>query len=161
MSSARVYIAVVGSGQCDGSVARAAHEVGRLIAESGAVLICGGLSGVMDAAAEGAKEAGGLTVGILPSHNRAGASRHLDIALPSGIGEARNALIVRAADALIAVGGEYGTLSEIAFGLKTGKPVIGLNTWELRKNGRKDDGIIEAETPEEAVKKALKAVTVV
>lgn len=150
-----IYIAVIGSGQCGADVREKAYLVGKAIAEAGAVMICGGLGGVMDAAAEGAKSMGGLTVGILPDHNRIGASRFLDVSIPSGMGEMRNALIVRSADVLVAVCGEFGTLAEIGFALKTGKPVIGLDTWQLYKHGEKNDEIIEADTPERAVEVAI------
>lgn len=158
MKSTPIYIAVIGSGQCDDNVRNIAREVGRLIAESGAILVCGGLGGVMDAAAEGAKSAGGLTVGILPDHIRMGASRFLDVSIPTGMGEMRNALVVRAADALVAVSGEYGTLSEIALALKTGKPVVGLDTWDFSKPGLAGEALIRARTPKEAVEIAVAAV---
>jgi uncharacterized protein (TIGR00725 family) len=158
MSSSPIYIAVVGSGQCPDDVRAAALEVGRLVAEAGAILVCGGLGGVMDAAAEGAKTAGGMTVGILPDHIRMGASRFLDISIPSGMGEMRNALVVRAADAVIAIHGEYGTLSEIALALKTGKPVIGLNTWEFSKPDGEGDAMVRTRTPKAAVDAAITAV---
>src|SRR5919199_2439349 len=102
-------------------------------------VVCGGLGGVMEAACRGAKSAGGMTVGILPSGSRADANDYVDIALATGLGEARNALVVRAVDVLIAVGGEYGTLSEIALALKAGKPVVGVGTWELDDIVRADD----------------------
>jgi uncharacterized protein (TIGR00725 family) len=122
--------------------------VGRLVAERGAVLVCGGRGGAMEAACRGAKQAGGLTVGILPGSDRSDANPYVDVALPTGLGEARNALVVRAADAVIAIGGGYGTLSEIALALKAGKPVIGLDTWEI-------DGVAPADGPEAAVAAAL------
>lgn len=114
----------------------------------------------MDAAAAGAQSAGGLAVGILPDHNRIGASRHLDVAIPSGLGELRNALVVRAADVVIAIGGEYGTLSEIGLALKTGKPVVSTGTWTLARDGEADKSIIPAETPEQAVELAIAAAVV-
>ena len=109
----------------------------------------------MDAAARGCESAGGLSVGILPGEFRAGASTHLTITLPTGIGEARNTLVVRAADVVIAVGGEFGTLSEIAFALKMGTPVVGLESWRLERDGLIGDPIQRAETPSEAVARAL------
>jgi uncharacterized protein (TIGR00725 family) len=112
------------------------------------VLICGGLGGVMEAACRGAKTAGGTTVGILPGHDRAQANEHVDVALATGLGEARNALVVRAADALVAVGGEYGTLSEIALALKTGKPVVAIGSWDL-------EPLVKARDADEAVRRAL------
>jgi uncharacterized protein (TIGR00725 family) len=125
-----------------------AEEVGRLLARRGAVVVCGGLGGVMEAACRGARSEGGTAVGILPGLNRGAANPFVSVAVPTGLGEARNALVVRAADALIAVGGAYGTLSEIALALKAGKPVIGLGTWEI-------DGVERVEGPEAAVKMAL------
>ena len=160
MTIGPTYIAVIGSGQCSDDLCDLARRAGGRIAQSGAILVCGGLGGVMDAAAAGAQAVGGLTVGILPDHNRIGASRHLDISLPSGMGEMRNALVVRAADALIAIGGEYGTLSEIGLALKTGKPVVSIGTWEIAKDGQADGIIMRADTPEAAVEMALKAVAV-
>jgi uncharacterized protein (TIGR00725 family) len=129
--------------------------VGRGLAERGAVVVCGGLGGVMEAACRGAKSAGGATLGILPGLDRADANEFVDVAVPTGLGEARNTLVVRAADAIVAVGGEWGTLSEIAFALKAGKRVIGLDTWELSKGGRPIEGIVAAATAEEAAELAL------
>jgi uncharacterized protein (TIGR00725 family) len=112
------------------------------------VVVCGGLGGVMEAACRGAKEGGGLTVGILPGTERAAANRFVDVAIPTGLGEARNALVVRAADALVAIGGGYGTLSEIALALKAGKRVVGLDSWDI-------DGVVAAPDPEAAVAAVL------
>ena len=126
----------------------AAAEVGRLLAERGAVLVCGGRGGAMEAACRGAKEAGGLTVGILPGSYRSEANPFVDVVVPTGLGEARNALVVGAADVVIAVGGGYGTLSEVALALKAGKRVIGLGTWEI-------EGVTAVEGPESAVAAAL------
>jgi uncharacterized protein (TIGR00725 family) len=112
------------------------------------VVVCGGLGGVMEAACRGAKEAGGQTVGILPGSDRAAANEFVDVAIPTGLGEARNALVVRAADALIAVGGGYGTLSEIALALKAGKRVVGVDSWEI-------DGVVAMADPVAAVATAL------
>jgi uncharacterized protein (TIGR00725 family) len=108
-----------------------AEEAGRLLAEAGAIVVTGGRSGVMEAASKGAREAGGTTLGILPDADRSLANPWLTVAVPTGMGEARNALVVRAADGVIAVGGEWGTLSEIALARKTGKPVVALESWEL------------------------------
>ena len=143
-------IAVIGAGNADGHLLAVAEEVGRLIAGNGAILVCGGLGGVMEAAARGAKSGGGLTVGLLPGFEKGDASPHIDVPIATGLREGRNVLIVRSADVMIAVGGEYGTLSEIALGLKTGKTVIGIGTWDIK-------GIIKAASAEEAVKKALDA----
>ena len=151
-----VYVGVIGAGATlDESVASTARTVGRLLGERGAIVVCGGLGGVMEAAAAGAREAEGRVVGILPGDSRAGANPHLTVAIPTGLGEARNALIAHASDVLIAVGGEFGTLSEIALALKIGKPVVGVGTWALAKGGRPVDAIVRAETAEDAVAKAL------
>jgi uncharacterized protein (TIGR00725 family) len=122
--------------------------VGALVARRGAVLVCGGLGGVMEAACRGVRQEGGTSVGILPGIDRAAANPHLDVALPSGLGEARNALVVNAADAVIAIGGGYGTLSEIGLALRAGKPVVGLATWDI-------EGVEVAAAPEAAVDRAL------
>jgi uncharacterized protein (TIGR00725 family) len=151
------YVAVCGPGLADERETAWAEEVGRRLAEAGAVLVCGGLGGVMDAAARGARQAGGTSVGILPGSTRIEASPHLTVSVPTGMGEARNALVVRAADAVIAIAGEFGTLSEIALALKLGRPVIGLSTWELSKPaGPVEDPIARASTPQEAVGLALR-----
>ncbi|HWE26223.1 MAG TPA: TIGR00725 family protein [Myxococcales bacterium] len=149
---ARRCIAVIGAGSCDDSQAAAAEDVGRLLARAGALLVCGGLGGVMEAACRGAKAEGGTTVGILPGLDRGDANQWVDVAIPTGLGEARNVLVVRATDALIAIGGEFGTLSEIAFALKTGKPVVGLGTWVLVQ---RPDAIVQATNAAEAVSLAL------
>lgn len=143
-----LYIAVIGAGG-PGADVRTARAVGRALAERGAVLVCGGLGGVMAAAAQGAQEGGGLTVGLLPGADRSDANAHLSVAIPTGMGELRNGLVVRAADAVIAIGGGPGTLSEIAFALKTGVPVISLGSWEL------DAEIHRVDAPAAAVALAL------
>ena len=125
------YVGVVGAGRASGDEARAAEAVGRALAEAGAVVVCGG-----------------TTVGILPGSSRAEANAHVDVALATGLGEARNALVVRAVDALVAVGGEYGTLSEVALALKAGKPVVGVGTWDIR-------GVRAVEDPAAAARLAL------
>ncbi|MEA2460773.1 MAG: hypothetical protein QOH90_950 [Actinomycetota bacterium] len=145
-----LYLGVVGAGDENEETDAVAFEVGAGIAKAGEILICGGLGGVMTAAARGARAAGGRTVGILPGDSRAHGNSYLDVAIPTGMGEMRNALIARAADVLIAVGGEYGTLSEIAFALKIGKPVVGLHSWSAI------DGILQTESAEEAVATALR-----
>jgi uncharacterized protein (TIGR00725 family) len=146
---------VVGAGDARGDELGLAEEVGRLLCARNAVVVCGGLGGVMEAACRGARESGGSTLGILPGLERADANPYVEVAVPTGLGEARNALVVRAADVLIAVGGAYGTLSEIALALRGGKPVVGLGTWELTRGGSPDDGIIRAGTAREAVDTAL------
>jgi uncharacterized protein (TIGR00725 family) len=147
---ARKYIGVIGAGECDAELGELAEAVGRGIAEAGAVLVCGGMGGVMEAACRGAKAAGGTTVGILPGPDRTGANECVDIAIATGINEARNLAIIRTADALVAVGGSYGTLSEIGFGLKAGKKVVGLRTWDIA-------GVEKADSAEVAVELALGA----
>ena len=151
------YIAVVGAGDAiDGSPeAEAAEALGRALAEAGAVVVCGGLGGVMAAACRGASAAGGTTVGILPGSSRADANPWVGVALPTGLGEARNALVVRAVDVLVAVGGGYGTLSEIGLALRTGTPVVGLGTWELARGGAPDAGVERVTSPTEAARRAL------
>jgi uncharacterized protein (TIGR00725 family) len=144
----RSYVAVVGPGEADSDEVAAAERVGAELARRGAVVVCGGLGGVMEAACRGAKEGGATTVGILPGLDRAAANPFVDVAVATGLGEARNALVVRAADVLIAVGGAYGTLSEIALALKVGKRVIGLGSWDI-------DGVEVADGPEQAVASAL------
>lgn len=156
----RLYIGVIGAGECDPEEERLAYEVGREIARRQAVLVCGGLGGVMAAASRGAAEAGGLVVGILPGVRREDGNPYLTVALPTGLGEARNALVVRASDAVIAVAGGYGTLSEIGLALKVGIPVVGLDTWEIRRRGNPDAGITVARDPAEAVEMALRRAAV-
>ena len=150
------YVAVCGPDPASEDVAAQAEEVGRLLARAGAVLVCGGLGGAMEAACRGAAAEGGITVGILPGLDRAAANPYLTISIPTGMGEMRNALVVRAADAVVAVAGEFGTLSEIALALKTGVPVVGLRTWELAKAGRAVDAFIRVESAEDAVREALR-----
>jgi uncharacterized protein (TIGR00725 family) len=155
MGMTAVYVAVCGPGLATEQEEAWAEEVGRLLASAGAVVVCGGVSGVMDAVARGASAEGGTSVGILPGRDRSEASPALTVSVPTGMGETRNALVVRAADAVIAVAGEWGTLSEIALALKMGVPVVGLQTWELSKAGAPVEAIARAETPEEAVRLAL------
>ena len=145
-------MAVVGPGDASEEEIAAAEAVGRGLARSGAVLVCGGLGGVMAAASRGAAEAGGTTVGILPGTDRAAGNEWLTVAIPTGLGELRNGLVIRASDAVIAVGGAYGTLSEIALALKTGTPVIGLNSWDI-------EGVEPVKSAETAVRRAIAAGT--
>lgn len=149
----RLQIGVIGAGECSATAASVAYEVGKCIARNRAVLVCGGLGGVMEHAARGAHDEGGLTVGILPGFETSDANPYIDIALPTGLSHARNILVVRASQAVIAVEGSYGTLSEIAIALKLGKPVIGLNTWDIGPE------IIKAESPEDAVAQAVRSIT--
>jgi len=154
-----IHVAVVGAGAADAATVRVAEEVGRLLAGRGAVVVCGGLGGVMEAACRGAKSAGGTTIGILPGLDRGEANAWVDVAIPTGLGEARNVLVVRAADVVIAIGGEFGTLSEIAFALKSGKPVVGIDTWELTRRGVSVTEILRARSPADAVERALELAT--
>jgi uncharacterized protein (TIGR00725 family) len=151
------YISVIGAGLASEDEVAAAEEIGRLLAEAGAILLCGGLGGVMDAAARGCDAAGGTSVGILPGEDRTAGSAHLTVRIATGLGEGRNVIVARAADAVIAVGGEFGTLSEIAFALKMGKPVVGLGTWSLDLEGLPGDPLQRASDPVDAVAKALEA----
>jgi uncharacterized protein (TIGR00725 family) len=146
---------VIGSAACGERLAALAREVGLEIARRGAVLVCGGRGGVMEAACRGAREAGGLTVGILPGTDRAEANPYVDVPIVTGLGEARNALVVRSADAVIAVSGGYGTLSEIGLALKMGRPVVGLGTWELSQAGQPVAAVVRAESPAQAVELAV------
>ncbi|MCL6558377.1 MAG: TIGR00725 family protein [Firmicutes bacterium] len=145
------YVAVVGSSDCDEEVARLAYRVGYELARRQATIICGGKGGVMSAAARGARDGGGRAVGILPGTNRTEANEYLDIAIATGLGDARNAVIACAADVVIAVGGGFGTLSEVALALKKDKPVIGLSF-----SFPEVPGLIHAKTPAEAVELAMK-----
>ena len=144
-------IGIIGAGTCDAEVSVLAQEVGERLAQQGYGLICGGLGGVMAAACEGAKRAQGLTVGLLPGGDATAANAWVDVAIPTGLGEARNLIIVRSAIALIAIAGEYGTLSEIAFSLKLQKPLIGLRTWQPLRPGAIAPDFPLAETADEAV----------
>ena len=151
-----LQIAVVGGGEPNEDDASKAEAVGRALANKGAVIICGGLGGVMAAACRGAKSAGGLTIGLLPGRDPEEANPWVDIAVPTGLGETRNALVVAAAAAVIAIGGEYGTLSEIALALRTGRPVIGMDTWSLtRPDGSPDGGVVPAADPIDAAEIAV------
>ena len=144
------YVAVCGASEATPSQLDAAREVGKLLARSGAVVINGGYGGVMAAASEGAASEGGTVVGILPESDRVGANPHLTVSIPTGLGQARNAVIVTAADSVIAIGGGWGTLSEIALARRLGRSVFAIDTWDL-------DGLEVVKTPGEAVQRALEA----
>jgi uncharacterized protein (TIGR00725 family) len=141
-------VAVVGPGDAGPEILAAAESVGRELAQRGVVVVCGGLGGAMEAACRGAKEAGGTTLGLLPGADRGQANPYVDVAVATGLGEARNALVARTADALVAVGGGYGTLSEIALALRAGKRVVGLGSWEIL-------GMENVESPADAAAAAL------
>jgi uncharacterized protein (TIGR00725 family) len=142
-------LAVVGGSIVSAEVYQTAREVGRHIAEAGAMLVTGGLGGVMEAASQGAKEAGGTVIGILPGFSRQEANPYVDVPIVTGLGDGRNILIVQTAQAVIALPGEYGTLSEIALALKIGRPVISLRSWEISPD------IIKVQTAKEAVERGL------
>jgi uncharacterized protein (TIGR00725 family) len=137
-------IGVIGGRKVEKRLLEEAQEVGSLIAQHDAILVSGGLGGVMEAASRGAKAAGGITLGILPHEHKREMNEHIDVPVATGLGIGRNVIIARTADALIAVGGEYGTLSEIAFALQMKKPVVGIKTWDIK-------GVIPAENAKDAV----------
>jgi uncharacterized protein (TIGR00725 family) len=150
-----IFIGVIGGSEAPPPIAALAEEVGREIARRGAVLVCGGLGGVMEAACRGASGEGGLTIGIIPGENRRAANPFVRIPIVTGMGYARNVTVVRSCQAIIAVDGFYGTLSEIGHALQAGIPVIGLNTWSLATSGRADTAIITAANPAAAVDIAM------
>ncbi len=158
MRNKKRFIAVIGGKQPSPQEAELAEEVGRKLAMKGAILVCGGLGGVMEAACQGAQSEGGITIGILPGESRQAANPYVQIPIVTGIGYARNLAVVKSAQAVIAIGGSYGTLSEISHALQGGIPVIGLNTWSLSRNGQQDNSIILAQNPTEAVDKALNLI---
>lgn len=158
MSPRPVQIAVIGAAEGEPEALEAAEEVGRLLAEAGAVVICGGRGGVMEAASRGAKSAGGIAIGVLPGSDPEEANEHVAHVVATGVGQARNLAVVGSGQAVIAVDGHWGTLSEIAFARKLGKPVVALRSWELQHRTEQDLGITEAETPEKAVRAALAAI---
>ena len=154
----KFFISVIGASKCSAKEARLAEEVGRELAKRGAVVICGGLTGVMEAVCRGAKSEGGLTVGILPGNNRNDANQYVTIPIITGIGYARNSIVAKSGQAVIAIGGKYGTLSEIAYALQDKIPVVGLGTWVLATGKSKEVSIIIAKDASDAVDKALKSI---
>ena len=154
----KVFVSVIGASKCSAKEARLAEAVGRELARRGAVLICGGLTGVMEAACRGARAEGGLTVGILPGNSRNDANQYVTIPIVTGIGYARNSIVARSGQAVIAIGGKYGTLSEIAYALQDKIPVIGLGTWELASGKKKGGPIIIASDASDAVDRALDCI---
>ena len=143
------YVAVVGSGTATGELYERAREVGRLVAERGGTVVCGGLSGIMEAAARGAAEAGGTAIGILPDEDRRRANEYLTYSITTGTGHARNLAVVCSGDVVIALSGEYGTLSEIGLARKVGRPVVSLESWDLGEH------VILTSSPEEATEAAF------
>lgn len=153
----KVFISVIGESHASDEIAKLAEEVGREIGKSGAVLVCGALKGVMEHACKGAKEEGGTTIGILPGSKREDANPWVDYPIITGIGYARNKLVVKTGHVVIAIGGSHGTLSEIAFALGYHIPVVGLKTWQfIHHSGIADQGVNYVSTPKEAVETALK-----
>jgi uncharacterized protein (TIGR00725 family) len=153
----RLQISVIGGAEGEPEILRDAEAVGRGIAKAGAVLVCGGRTGVMEAASKGASEAGGAVVGVLPTISPADANPYVEYVVATGIGEARNLAVVASGEAVIAIGGEWGTLSEIAHARKLGRPVIAMQSWTLRNRAGTDLGIIAVDTPDEAVRAAVSA----
>ena len=151
MSLNKKIIAVIGGSECGKEIEKLAYETGREIAKAGYFLVCGGMQGVMEAACRGAKDEGGMTVGILPGKSKSEANEFIDIPIVTAMSHARNAIIVRTADAVIAIGGKYGTLSEIGLAKSIDKPVLGLKTWDI-------EGIIKVKTPAEAIKAVKKSL---
>jgi len=152
-------IGVIGASRPDRKTYQLAEEVGKEIAKRGAAVVCGGLGGVMEAVCKGARSEGGLTIGIIPSDFRDDANKYVQIPIVTGMGIGRNVMLVKSADALIAVGGGFGTLSEIAHALNLGRTVVGLDTWKLERAYEKPIlGLVEAETPKEAVRMAMEAI---
>ncbi len=145
-------IAIIGAGKCSKKLRDMAAEAGKYVAEHGGIVVCGGLGGIMEGAARGAKEAGGVTIGILPGEIKDEANEFIDYVIPSGFGEARNILVVRTADAVIAFPGKYGTLSEMALALQAGIPLVAVNAWKLGED------IKQVDTPLEAAKTVMDLV---
>ncbi len=141
---AKKFVGVIGASECDATLAQRAYEIGQGIARLGAILVSGGLGGVMAAACQGAKQEGGLTVGILPGTQRGEGNRFIDIEIVTGLLEARNLIIIRTADTVVAIGGSYGTLSEIGFALRMNKTVVGFETWDI-------PGVVKASTVQETL----------
>jgi uncharacterized protein (TIGR00725 family) len=153
----RGYIAVIGGGTCTAAERAQAEEVGRLVAQRGDILVCGGLGGVMEAAARGARTAGGTTIGILPGHDRTMANPYIDHVLTTGVGHARNLAVVSSGDAVIAIGGGYGTLAEIGLAAKIGRPVVILGGWRL-EHEEDAKGFVYASSPADALRLAGEAL---
>lgn len=153
-------VGVIGSSKAEPELLKLAEEVGAEIARNGAAVVCGGLSGVMEAVCRGARREGGLTIGIIPSDDKRDANQYVQIPIVTGMGMGRNVMLVKTADVLIAVGGEFGTLSEIAHALNIGKKVIGLRTWKLeRAHSRTIPNLVEVDSPKKAVALALEVIS--
>ena len=158
MTVREIIFAVIGTRKPSPEESSLAEEVGRELAKNGITLICGGLGGVMEDACRGARAEGGLTIGVIPGDDPKSANPYVQIPIVTGIGYARNVIIVKTAQAIIAVGGGYGTLTELGYALDSKKPVIGLKTWKFSRNNRMDKSIIRVNNAKEAVSKALKQV---
>ncbi len=152
MKKKKIFVGVIGAGKCSKKIFTLAEEVGQEIAKAGAILVCGGLGGVMEGAAKGAKGAKGITVGILPGGSKEEANPYIDIPIVTGMGEARNLSVIRSSDTVIALPGKYGTLSELSFALKLDKPVVGISTWDISER------VAKTKDPKEAVKLALDSI---
>jgi uncharacterized protein (TIGR00725 family) len=155
----RKFIGVIGASQPPDELLPIAEKVGEEIAKRGGILICGGMGGIMESACKGAKRSGGLTVGILPTITRDSANPYIDIPIVTGIGYARNIIVVLSSEAIIAIGGAYGTLTELAFALHFNIPVIGIRTWRVESEFTEMKGIIYVDKPEEAVRIAMEVET--
>lgn len=155
MLAKKRLIAVIGGSSASKREINTAEDVGRELAKRGAILVCGGLGGVMEAACRGATSEGGITIGILPGEKRNDANQYVQIPIVTGIGYARNVAVVKSAQAVIAIGGSYGTLSEIGHALQSGIPVIGIYTWSLSKGGKINNSITTAENAADAIEKAF------
>ena len=153
----KVIISVIGEGNARPEIGDLAEKVGVELARRGHAIVCGGLGGVMEAVCRGAKSAGGTTIGVLPGDDPKEANPWVDVPICTGMGHARNVIVAKTGRAVIAIGGAYGTLSEIGHALGDGIPVIGLNTWDMSRNGEDDDGVIVASDAEDAVEKAIQA----
>ncbi|MDY6893621.1 MAG: TIGR00725 family protein [Chloroflexota bacterium] len=153
-----MIVSVIGGSRCNRRDAKLAEEVGVELGSRGVIVVCGGLAGVMAAVCKGARSVGGTTVGIIPGSKREDANPYVDIPIVTTIGEARNVIVVCSGQAVIAIGGEYGTLSEIAYARRNKIPVVALNTWTLSKDGKQDNSIIIARDAKDAVDKALAAI---
>jgi len=145
----KILIAVVGGHKCDKKTAKLAYDLGKEIAKIGAILVCGGLGGVMEYAAKGVKEHGGITVGILPTEDKCRANQFIDIPIATGLGYTRNTIVTTAADFVIALKGEYGTLSEMGFALNAKKKVLAIGSWDIK-------GVVKVKTPKKAIEYILK-----
>lgn len=159
MLDKKILIAVIGGSQASKHEIKTAEDVGRELAKRGAAIVCGGLGGVMEAACRGASSEGGITIGILPGENQNDANQYVQIPIVTDMGYARNVVVVRSAQAVIAIGGSYGTLSEIGHAIQSGIPVVGIDTWSLVRSGKINSSIIPAENAIDAVEKAFDLIT--